>query len=50
MHGPWLQHAYNLATEKSPTAAEVVFYLNTESKIVTDIPQETELGPMSNKN
>lgn len=50
MHGPWLQHAYNLATEKSPTAAEVVFYLNTESKIATDIPQETELGPMSNKN
>lgn len=47
----WLQHACNLATEDSSTTEESVFlFKHCQSKIATDIPQETELGPMSNKN
>lgn len=51
MRGLWLQHARNLATEDSSTTEESIFlFKHCQSKIATDIPQETELGPMSNKN
>lgn len=50
MRGLWLQHACNLATEEPSTIEELVFlFKHCQSKIATDIPQETELGPMSNK-
>lgn len=51
IHGP---QAYSLATARTTWLREtnhgrIDFYLNTD-RVATDIPHETELGPMSNKN